>query len=113
MRHRFRKDNVERYILHVGDPRDCGHRPAAACGREASDRRARAFTLIELLALIAIVAVPIALLLPTVQTARRTKCTNNLRQIALAGRNYMEALRVLRPSATIDLSMRAPYKAVQ
>lgn len=76
--------------------------PRAIMTRHSSARPG--FTLVELLVVIAIIGILVALLLPAIQAAReaarRTECTNNIRQIGISLMNYESAKKKFPNGAT-------------
>lgn len=75
--------------------------------------RWRAFTLIELLVVMAIIAILAALLLPATEraraAARNVTCVNNLRQMAIAAKLYMDANAGWPGPAATDHTQRWEY----
>jgi len=79
----------------------------------------KGFTLVELLVVIAIIAMLVALLLPAVQmakeSARRSQCSNNLKNIALSQLNYESAIGNFAPGmlGPIPQGTAIPSKKIQ
>lgn len=76
----------------------------------------RGFTLVQLLVVIAVIAVLVALLLPMVQAAReaanRLRCGNNLKRPTLAPHNFHDTNRQLPPGSQGSAACTMPSRSI-
>jgi prepilin-type N-terminal cleavage/methylation domain-containing protein/prepilin-type processing-associated H-X9-DG protein len=72
-----------------------------------------AFSLVELLVVLAIIGILVSLVLPATQaareSARRTECANHMRQLALAVLNYESGKKLLPPAGIVRLQRDKEY----